>query len=146
MPQAHPTHRYFLWLALLVVILIILASVFRLSFLAPTSYAVPTPAADLSELVTFPEDAPPPTPQDYVTAQQGFQYLVSYTANGFAPATLTVQRGEIVRFTNNSNATLQLTLSGEHTLDHAEYFEYTFTKAGTFTFSGGTTEGTVTVQ
>ncbi len=143
MPQAHPTHRYFLWLALLAAVCLVLAYIFRLSFLAQPA----TPAAaDLSEMVTFPADAPAPTPQDYVTAQQGFQYLVSYTENGFVPTTLSVQRGETVRFTNNSDTVLQLSLSGEHTLDHAGYFEYTFTKSGTFTFSGGTTEGTITVQ
>src|SRR3989344_1164927 len=96
----------------------------------------------------FPADAPTPRPQDYVAAQKGFQYLVSYINSGFTPTTLVVNKGETVRFTNNTSAPLQLTLAGAQppVLDRGEYFEYTFTGSGTFNYSDGSGTGSVTVQ
>lgn len=130
MPPAHPTHRYFLWLALLVIALAVLGFVFGFGLLssAPVSTSAP---------VGFPAEAPAPTPQDFISAQKGFQYLVSYNGNGFAPKTLSVTKGETVRFTNNSDTTLRLSLPGAPSLGRAQYFEYTFTEAGTFTVSDG---------
>ena len=138
----HPTHRYFLWLALLVVALALLGFVFGFGLLSPS------PAENTPAPAGFPAEAPPPQPQDYVAAQKGFQYLVSYTATGFAPAALDADVGETVRFTNNSDGTLRLSLSGEQTasLERAAYFEYTFYKAGTFVFSDGTNTSVVTVK
>ena len=95
----------------------------------------------------FPADAPAPRAQDYVVAQKGFQYLVSYTGGRFVPQALSVMKGETVRFTNNSDSTLRLTLFGATiaSLAHAEYFEYAFTETGTFSYGDGSNTGTVTV-
>ena len=142
MPPAHPTHRYLLWLGFLaaVVFVALIMGWSYVSFFTP-QLASPTVAE-------FPQDAPAPTPQDYVQAQKGFQYLVSYTEQGFAPAALSVKQGETVRFTNNSSTSLELSLDGATSapLIHGTYFEYTFTKTGTFTYSDGTNKGTVTVN
>jgi plastocyanin len=147
MPEAahiHSTHRYFLWLVLLVLLIgFIYAGLALTNATAPRS----TPITQ-SPSATFPASAPAPTPQDYVTAQKGFQYLVSYTDNGFAPKTLSVKKGETVRFTNNASSTLQLSLTGvsPQTLTRRQYFEYTFAITGTATYSDGTRIGTVTIK
>lgn len=140
MPQTHPTRRYLLWLGLLVVALLVSGFVFnRNLFRQPAPVVVQQPTEFY---------IPPPKPEDYVSAQKGFQYLVSYTVNGFAPAAFSVKKGETVRFTNNTSAPLQLTLTGAEPpiLDRGEYFEYTFATSGDFDYSDGTNTGTVTVQ
>ena len=139
MPQAHPTRRYLLWLGLLVVALVVSGLLFSRNLFLQPAPVTGQPA----ELYV-----PPPKPTDYVSAQKGFQYLVSYTVNGFAPATFSVKKGETVRFTNNTSAPRQLTLAGAQPpiLDRGEYFEYTLDKVGTFTYSDGTNTGSVTVQ
>jgi len=138
MPSAHPTHRYFLWLALLVIALALLGFGFGFSLLSFT----PAPAPAVERYLE------PPKPADYVSAQRGFQYFVSYTDNGFVPKKLTVKKGETVRFTNNTSAPLQLTLAGAEPpiLNRGEYFEYTFASSGSFDYSDGTNAGTVTVN
>jgi len=142
MPPAHPTHRYLLWLGFLaaVVFVALIMGWSYVSFFTP-QLASPTVAE-------FPQDAPAPTPQDYVQAQKGFQYLVSYTEQGFAPAALSVKQGETVRFTNNSDGLLRLLFENAQitSLNHGEYYEYTFANAGTFAYSDSTSEMTVTVK
>jgi plastocyanin len=44
----------------------------------------------------------------------GFQHLVSYTDGGFEPAHLTMKRGEVVRFTNNSSNDLWIAADGSN--------------------------------
>lgn len=44
----------------------------------------------------------------------GFQHLVSYTDGGFEPAHLTMKRGEVVRFTNNSSNDLWIAPDGSN--------------------------------
>ena len=100
----------------------------------------------VSDTSGFLQGTPAPTPQDYVAAQKGFQYLVSYTDQGFAPPTLSVKKGETVRFTNNSDAPLQLSLTGTSLLAHSEYLEYTFTESGAFNYSDGTHKGIINVE
>jgi len=138
--HAHPTRTLLITLAALLVLAAV-AYALRLNFPAFPQSAAPAPAG-------FPADAPAPQPQDYIEAQQGFQYLVSYTDNGFAPAALSVKQGETVRFTNNTSEPLQLTLAGAQppVLDRGEYFEYTFATSGSFDYSDGTNNGIVTVQ
>ena len=82
----------------------------------------------------FSKDIPAPTPKDYVTAQHGFQYLVSYTDSGFVPSTISVNKGETIRFTNNASGTLRISLAGS--LARGAYLEYTFTKSGTVSDRG----------
>ncbi len=139
MPETHPTRRYILWLGLLILVFAVLALVFNRSLFQPA------PVAEQQSAELY---VPPPKPQDYVSEQKGFQYLVSYTGQGFTPKTLSVKKGETVRFTNNTSAPRQLTLAGAQPpiLDRGEYFEYTLDKVGTFTYSDGTNTGSVTVQ
>ena len=136
MPSARPTHRYLLWLSLL-------AAVVFVAFVTGWSYIYfpISPALTVQKFApAFPKDAPAPTPADYISAQHGFQYLVSYTEDGFAPTSLSVANGETVRFTNNSSTALQLSFAGARSapLIHGAYFEYTFTEAGTFTVTDST--------
>lgn len=130
--HTHPTRTL---LILLAALLVVAAVAFALRW----SFPAPAQVAEAPTYAGFPPTAPAPTPQDYVTAQKGFQYLVSYGSNGFAPKTLSVNKGETVRFTNNSTAPLQLSLTGAPPLTHGAYFEYTFTTAGTFTVTDGAT-------
>lgn len=80
----------------------------------------------------------------------GFQHLVSYTDGGFEPAHLTMKRGEVVRFTNNSSSDLWIgpdgsnvqiypksgATCGSSALDSCEpftpqdFWEFTFDAAG----------------
>jgi len=139
--HTHSTRRYLLWLGL---IFVLVAGAFALRLSFPTSAQLTTPT-----YAAFPKDAPAPTDADFVTAQKGFQYLVSYTSEEFAPKTLSVKQGETVRFTNNSNSVLPLSVSIAEpvSLNHGEYFEYTFNTTGIFTYTGvsGYT-GEVTVE
>jgi plastocyanin len=83
---------------------------------------------------------------------KGFQYLVSYTDNGFEPSSLVMSRGESVRFTNNSSMNLWIAadgsgvqiyprtkeVCGSSDLDSCkpfmpqDFWEFTFEKAGTW--------------
>jgi len=142
MPPAHPTHRYFLWLALLLIALALLGFAFGFGLLSPA------PAENTPAPVGFPAEAPPPKAQDYVVAQKGFQYLVSYSDSGFHPVTLSVKRGETVRISNNSDGLLRLLFENAQitSLNRGEYYEYTFANAGAFAYSDGTSEMTVTAK
>ena len=135
--QTHPMRTLLITLAALLVLAAV-AYALRLNFPAFPQSAAPAPAG-------FPADAPAPRPQDYVEAQKGFQYLVMYTGGSFIPRALNVMRGETVRFTNNSDSTLNLSLSGAAvaSLGHGEYYEYTFATADTFTYSDNTNQNTL---
>ncbi len=100
---------------------------------------------------SFPQGVPAPTAADTVTAQKGFQYLISYTEGGFAPSTLTIEKGETVRFANNSGANLSVALGvavQSPILGHGQYWERTFAEAGTFRYRDSISEkeGTITVE
>jgi plastocyanin len=62
--------------------------------------------------------------QAKLAASKGFSALVSYTQNGFEPRTVTIARGEAVRFTNNSAGDLWVSAGGEGVLIYPQ------TKAG----------------
>lgn len=85
-----------------------------------------------------------------------FAALVSYTDNGFEPATLTVRKGDTVRFTNNSSGPMRIeakdipavvivttnasactsaTFSTCKELPPGEYWEYTFNVTGDWSYS-----------
>ena len=119
--HAHPTRTL---LILLAILLAVVAFAYALRLRFPSSRQVEQTSSIQN---AFPANAPAPRPEDYIAAQKGFQYLVSYTDQGFAPPTLSVKKGETVRFTNNSNNTLQLSLIGANPLTRGQYFEYTFT-------------------
>jgi plastocyanin len=81
----------------------------------------------------FPQGAPAPTAQDAVVAQQGFNYVVAYTDTGFRPASLSVKKGQVIRFTNISGGPIQIIAGSETSpsLAHAQYWEYTAATSGT---------------
>ena len=142
--HAHTTRTLLILLALIALVVGFVYAVFFYGRGVPQSGS----QATVSDTSGFPQDAPAPTPQDYVSAQKGFQYLVSYTDNGFAPPALSVGENETVRFTNNSNNPLRLSLENAQvtSLNHGEYYEYTFANAGTFAYSDSISEMTVTVK
>lgn len=111
-----------------------------------------------SQPVASNPDAPPPmTPlmQEVLANSNGFQYLVSYTDSGFEPATLAVQAGETVRFTNNSSQNLWVAASAEGgaiypaggkncgqsafdscvAMQPLEFWEFTFDLSGEWSFA-----------
>lgn len=58
-----------------------------------------TPRRDVSADIILPS----PEVIAMVYASKGFQYLVSYTDTGFEPKDFTINKGETVRFGNNSS-------------------------------------------
>jgi plastocyanin len=125
------TTRVLLWLLVALLLLVVVALYFELSF--PTRVQ-PAPQTGAMTSHGFPQSAPAPKPADYVTAQKGFQYLVQYTSSGFRPASLTMKKGETIRFTNTSadQVTLSVGSTSSGTLARMQYWEYTAAKAGTF--------------
>ena len=95
----------------------------------------------------FPPSAPAPTAADQVSAQQSFNYLVSYTVSGFHPTSLTMKMGETIRFTDNSPSAITIALGGvaSPALQRGMYMQYTATEVGTLTFTTGDSSITVTV-
>ena len=125
MPEQHSSSHYLWWL---------------IGLLALVSIAYAVQATMQSRSSQSDALIPPPTPSDYVSEQQGFDYLVSYTEEGFAPTTVAVQTGERVRWTNNSAKTLRLALPSTEVivLESGAYFEYTFAaEVGTVSYSDG---------
>jgi plastocyanin len=136
--MTHPTHRHLTWLALLLG-LVVIALVLAALFPAPAKVTTPT---------GYTPPAPTPTAQDVVTAQHGFQYLVSHTTDGFSPTSLSITKGETVRFSNSAPSPLLLTFSdaASQTVVPGGYYEYTYLSLGSFTYSDGTASGIVTVN
>lgn len=98
----------------------------------------------------LPQEAPEPTPRDVVPAQRGFQHLVSHTDTGFAPLSLEVEFGEVVRFVNISKRTTQISV-GEDTsapLERGMYWEYVVSSEGVLGYRSSATEsgGTIIIQ
>lgn len=150
--EQHGRHlRAYLWLLVVIAALAALAYFFHIGSPAGSTMGSTQPAfaptGSASSGSTQP-NIPAPTPQDMVTAQHGFQYLVQYTATGFHPQSLTVKKGETVRFTNNASG--PTIISGAQrtssTLAHGQYWEFTAATAGTFTFTSAGTSMTITAQ
>lgn len=98
----------------------------------------------------FPQVVPPPTKSDYVSAQSDFQHLVSITAGGIMPASLSIKRGETVRFTNNGPSETMLTFNDiqeSPRIASRAYWQHTFDATGTFGYRDAAGHGaTVTVK
>lgn len=99
---------------------------------------------------------PPYTPAIAAQLAQshGFQMLVSYTNNGFEPATTTIHRHETIRFTDNSNnlslwigqvtpnntpqnpntLNCDVTFNTCHAMKQTDFWEHTFDATGTFEY------------
>ncbi|MDR3570925.1 MAG: hypothetical protein P4L81_01860 [Candidatus Pacebacteria bacterium] len=106
------------------------------------------------EEVRVPPAQPMFTNADSVDEQenQPFQFLVSYTDTGFEARITTVEVGETVRFTNNSTGQLWVAATGTQlypsiqngcgssaldscrSLQPGEFWQFTFTKKGTWDF------------
>lgn len=141
------------WLAALIVLLVVLSIIFAVpqtqQMQGNTLYE-----SQLQNGVRTPPPPPPMTASDTIAAQQGnvFQLLVSYTDTGFEPRTATIKAGDTVRFTNNSSGQLWVAASGDtlypsvqngcgssaldscQALTPGEFWEFTFTQAGTWEF------------
>ena len=105
----------------------------------PLRTAPPQPLAQVSDMI----DQQDP---------RGFQALASYVDGGFEPVDITIRKGDIVRFTNNSTRQLWVAASGptlypalqngcgSSALDSCsallpgEYWEFRFAVAGTWGF------------
>ena len=102
------------------------------------------------------QEAPRPAPSPAVLAQlataPAFQYLVSYSDIGFSPTSLSVKKGETIRFTNNSSRDIWIVSSstplyppqqngcGSSVFDSCQpippggFWEFTFQVTGTWTY------------
>lgn len=135
MPDNTPTHRYMLWLGLIVAFVIFIYAVAEV-------YDWLTPHDTLPTTNSVVTRTPPPTPaftQDRTVQSIGtksFSALISYTDTGFEPKEVTIKKGDMIRFTNNSTAPMLLTSDVSTTqemkdaLPPGEYAEFTFNKAG----------------
>ena len=120
-----------------------------LSMLSPGAWS-----ASHSAPPGMPAYIPPPRAQDAVVMQHGFDALVSFTGSAFEPATLTIKRGDTIRFTNNASAPLQFANSntdlfaGTGAIAPRSYAEVTFTQSGQFHYSDAKSgmSGTVIVR
>jgi|GEM_PF-373344 plastocyanin len=122
--------------------------------------------------IRVPPPRPAPTSSDTIAAQNGdtFQLVVSYVNSGFEPKSATIQKGDTVRFTDNSTGQLWVsaappasgerypgtsTCGGTSALDSCgalqpgRYWEFTFTQTGAWQFVNSfdkSKSGTITVQ
>jgi hypothetical protein len=131
--------------ALLLILIVLVGFFYALYSLGVINSLYQSPAQQAKG--PFPPSAPAPTAADLVTAQQSFNYLVSYTVSGLHPTTLKMKTGETIRFTDNSPN--QITIAGANTsspqLQQGMYWQYTATKTGAIKFTAGSSAITVTV-
>ena len=115
---------------------------------APTHISTPAPSV---QAVASPPSA---EVKAYLAISSGFQYLVSFTDKGFEPIIVTMQKGETIRFVNNSQHNLWIAATGDSgsiypgtgkecgqsafdsckTLNKGDFWEFTFTKVGTWSY------------
>ena len=105
-------------LILSIAMLVLLAlGIYALSLLASNDSAS-NDSAQMPTLSDAIRNGTAPIPQlsastkDKLAESRGFQALVSYTDNGFEPASISIKAGETVRFTNNSSHDVWITTSG----------------------------------
>ena len=157
-----------------VIALIVVASLWLLPIVGPTSPIEQTPldsgnVAPISNSIrsgTLPR--PPVTASSTIKAlakTKGFQALVSYTDSGFEPRTVTIKAGQSIRFTNNSSHPLRVArtqVAAAETTDcqpgsfdscaalkPQEFWEFIFAKPGVVRFenvSDPTKTGTINVK
>jgi plastocyanin len=141
-------------LGVIVVIVVVVGAVFFMNQKAdaptsennqqtPTPSPTPTPVPNPTP---GPSDAPVPTPTPTPTSTAPKTYDISATDAGYTPATLTIKKGDTVKFTNNGTK-LNWPASAPHPT-HTDYPEFdpkkgiavgsswsfTFTKTGTWRF------------
>ena len=112
-------------------------------------------SSETSESVKKFEPIPQPPYTAEVEAQlaasSGFQALISYTYRGFEPKSLAVERGDTLRFTNNTHGELWVASEGTpypagkescgssgfdscRVLSPGEFWEFTFERNGTWPY------------
>ena len=142
-----PTHRYLLWLVLLIVVLALVAG---FAFFITPSFLTPPESA-----ARIPPPAPALTSDRTVEAIGAAQFsaLISYTDQGFEPAALSIAKGDTIRFVNNSTHAMSLSFGGAPPppaggLPPGEYWEFTSTTQGdaSFTEQGSGASGVIHVQ
>ena len=154
-------------LIVLAVILIVILLLVALFGTVPSSQPENAPLATLQ---TLPAPAAPTAAQmqELQNSPAVFQYLISYTKGGFQPDTLTVQKGDTVRFVNNSSEQLWVASVGSGSnqiypgtsscggstfdscgpLQPGDFWEFTFTQSGTYDFQNNvdpTKSGTISI-
>lgn len=150
MPQGAERHHIGAYIILLAIVVVLgaLLYLFGIGKAVPASMQqAQIPGKTIAE--AFPPGTPAPTAADYVTAQQGFEDLVQYTDSGFHPITLTIKKGETVRFTNISSAAVTVATDGTQSpaLNHGEYWEHTFAKSGSSQYTNGAgNTGSITIK
>jgi len=166
-------------------VLIVVAVVALVLIVATIAFfARATPEASLSATTTPADSTAPATAADpaaqtplgispeaaaALAKSRGFQYLVSYTDRGFEPSTLSVKKGETVRFTNNSEEELWVAGTGGGgalaypgqsdcgasaldtcvSLKRGDFWEFTFDAVGTWNYKNNSNTaktGSVTVR
>jgi plastocyanin len=142
---SHIHLRAYLWL---IFILIAIAGFLYALYAFEIVLSRPEQPSSATLTSTFPQNMPAPTTADVVSAQQSFQYLVSYTVSGFHPTVLSINSGETVRFVNNSpdQITIEGTAIASSMLSQGANWQYTAASAGTLTFKAGYSTLTVTVM
>jgi len=130
---------------------------------------LPTPVGQKNVSLTS-STAQPPSPQVLHELEQSptFQYVVSYTDQGFQPSTLTVKKGATVRFSNNSSNNLWIASFGTashqiypgtsvcggssfdscESLSRGDFWQFTFNETGVWEFKNNAVNsvGTIVVQ
>lgn len=98
-------------LALLIVLFLVISTVFRQHPADPAVISLDRIEHNSMNLPPI----PPLTPDtiEALKKSHGFQVLASYTDGGFAPVSITINRGETVRFTNNSSDGLWVSAVGD---------------------------------
>lgn len=139
-------------LSLLFILFALAVSAYSLHIF-PKTLAPTVPAnVPLGEKIRLGVVPPPPmstSTRERLAESKGFQHLESYTDTGFEPAHLEIQRGQTVRFANNSSSGLWVAaggaikiypktgnMCGSSDLDSCtiippqDFWEFTFEKAG----------------
>jgi plastocyanin len=144
----HGTARYLHWLLILGCLSVGAYAFFR--WYGGEPYVPPADESAVKESVV----EPPPFTDEIkaqLEASKGFAALISYTDAGFEPATVRVQAGDTIRFTNNSSGEMWVAAStkegalypgkgtcGQSPFDTCKaisrgmFYEFTFEKAGTW--------------
>ena len=146
MPSDHPSQHHFRAYLILLVILLALAGLLSVVGFGSLSQSQPQQRTDIPQ--GFPQNAPAPTAQDTTSVQAPFQYVVSYTDGGFRPTSMTVNKGETIRFSNLTATAVQFAAGSAQSSPVASngYWQYTFSQSGTTDVTAGSSSITVTVH
>ena len=130
------------WVLLVVVVIIILIAMFaRGGDSTPVTPSGDTVSEGTTDTTPTPSDTSASKPE--MTAE-GY-YVIRYTASGFSPASLTVTKGDSVRFINDGNDAMSIAPADTVNQPYATFdqtksigkggtYNYTFTSAGSYTY------------